>query len=326
MTVARRARWDSELVSLFSVTYEPSPPRSARRFVIHEVLGSVPFVVMHFLPLLAFWTGARWQDWAVCVALYWLRMFGVTCAYHRYFAHRTYKTSRVFQFLLALLAQTSAQKGALWWAAHHRTHHKLSDQDGDPHDSRKGFWFSHVGWLFAGTEETDYSRVKDLARYPELVLLNKLSLLPAIVLGFGVWWFMGWSGLLIGFILSTVLLWHGTFTINSLSHMLGSQRYDAGDASRNNWLLAIITMGEGWHNNHHHFMNSTRQGFYWWELDMTYYVLRALQAVGLVWDIKEPPARVYDPATHLAAKQKVAALPLPPVEEPAPPLSASAAE
>jgi len=276
---------------------------------------------MHFIPLLAFWTGARWQDWAVCVALYWARMFGVTGAYHRYFSHRTYKTSRWFQFVLAFLAQSSAQKGALWWAAHHRTHHKLSDQDGDPHDSRKGLWFSHVGWLFSGTEDTDYSKVKDLARYPELVVLNKLSLLPAIVLGFGVWWFMGWSGLLIGFILSTVLLWHGTFTINSLSHMLGSQRYASGDDSKNNWLLAFITMGEGWHNNHHHFMNSTRQGFYWWEFDMTYYVLRAFQAVGLVWDIKEPPARVYDPSTHLKAQLAAAA--------PAPkdvPLSASAAE
>jgi stearoyl-CoA desaturase (Delta-9 desaturase) len=312
-------------VKLLSVSYEPVQRPATRQFLVHGLLGSVPFVLMHFLPLLAFFTGARWQDWAVCVALYWVRMFGVTGAYHRYFAHRTYKTSRVFQFLLAFLAQSSAQKGALWWAAHHRTHHKLSDQDGDPHDSRRGFWFSHVGWLFAGTEETDYSRVKDLARFPELVLLNKLSLLPAIVLAVTVWWFMGWSGLLIGFFLSTVLLWHGTFTINSLSHMLGSQRYDANDTSKNNWVLAIITMGEGWHNNHHHFMNSTRQGFYWWEIDATYYVLRAFQAVGLVWDIKEPPARVYDSATHISAQPK-SEPELLPVTKDAPPLSASAAE
>jgi len=322
MTEVRRARWDSEPVNLLSVSSEPIRNNPSRHLVVHGLFGSVPFVLMHFLPLLAFWTGARWQDWAVCVALYWVRMFGVTGCYHRYFSHRTYKTSRWFQFVLAFLAQSSAQKGALWWAAHHRTHHKLSDQDGDPHDSRKGFWFSHVGWLFSGTEDTDYSKVKDLARFPELVVLNKLSLLPAIVLGFGVWWFMGWSGLLIGFFLSTVLLWHGTFTINSLSHMLGSQRYDAGDDSKNNWVLAIITMGEGWHNNHHHFMNSTRQGFYWWEFDMTYYVLRLFQAVGLVWDIKEPPARVYDPSTHLAA-QRAAAQVAP--KEPSP-LSASAAE
>jgi stearoyl-CoA desaturase (delta-9 desaturase) len=296
---------------------QAAPKSAVERFVVSQLFGSIPFVLMHFVPLLAFFTGTRWQDWAVCVALYWVRMFGVTGAYHRYFAHRTYKTSRVFQFLLAFLAQTSAQKGALWWAAHHRDHHKLSDKDGDPHDSRRGFWYSHVGWLFAGTEETDYSRVKDLARYPELVWLNKLSLLPAVLLGFVVWLALGWSGLLIGFVLSTVLLWHGTFTINSLSHMIGTQRYAAGDSSRNNWFLAIITMGEGWHNNHHYFMNSTRQGFYWWEYDVTYYILRVLQAVGLVWDIKEPPARVFDPAVQLPRKGKAPAPAVEPAQAPA---------
>jgi stearoyl-CoA desaturase (delta-9 desaturase) len=296
-----------------------APKSALQKFFFSQLFGSVSFFAMHLVPLLAFFTGTRWQDWAVCVALYWVRMFGVTGAYHRYFAHRTYKTSRVFQFLLAFLAQSSAQKGALWWAAHHRNHHKLSDQDGDPHDSRRGFWYSHVGWLFAGTEETDYSRVKDLARYPELVWLNKLSLLPAVVLGVVVWLALGWSGLLIGFVLSTVLLWHGTFTINSLSHMLGNQRYLAGDDSKNNWFLAIITMGEGWHNNHHYYMNSTRQGFYWWEYDVTYYILRAFQAVGLVWDIKEPPARVFDPAVQLPRAGTPA-----PVVEPAPASAAAA--
>lgn len=283
-----------------------APKSQFKKFLHSQLLGSIPFVAMHFVPLLAFFTGTRWQDWVVCIVLYWVRMFGVTGGYHRYFAHRTYKTSRVFQFLLAFLAQSSAQKGALWWAAHHRVHHKRSDQDGDPHDSRRGFWYSHVGWLFDDTEETDYARVKDLARYPELVWLNKFSLLPAVILGFLVWLALGWSGLLIGFVLSTVLLWHGTFTINSLSHMLGKQRYPSGDNSKNNWFLAIITMGEGWHNNHHYFMNSTRQGFYWWEYDFTYYILRALQAVGIVWDIKEPPARVFDPAVQLPRAQSPA--------------------
>jgi stearoyl-CoA desaturase (delta-9 desaturase) len=141
--------------------------------------------------------------------------------------------------------------------------------------------------------------VKDLARYPELVFLNEYWAIPPLALGLGVWLALGWSGLLIGFFLSTAILWHGTFTINSLSHMLGSRRYETGEDSKNNWVLAIITMGEGWHNNHHHFMGSTRQGFYWWEFDMSYYIVRGLQALGLVWDIKEPPARVYDPAQQL---------------------------
>ncbi|HTQ05752.1 MAG TPA: acyl-CoA desaturase [Polyangiaceae bacterium] len=287
-------------MSFLNISFEPPVRRRvATKLSEYQWLGATPFIAVHLLPLLAFWTGTKWQDWACCVALYWARMFGVTGVYHRYFSHRTYKTSRVFQFLLALLAMSSSQKGVLWWASNHRTHHKLSDKDGDPHDSRRGFWYSHVGWLYDYREATDYSKVRDLARYPELVFLNEYWVIPPVVLGVVVWLALGWSGLLIGFFLSTAILWHGTFTINSLSHMLGTKRYDAGDDSTNNWVLAIVTMGEGWHNNHHHFMGSTRQGFYWWEFDVTYYILRALQAVGLVWDIKEPPARVFDPARQL---------------------------
>jgi stearoyl-CoA desaturase (delta-9 desaturase) len=303
-------------VSVFSVSFEP-PVRHphATKLSEYQWVGAIPFMAVHLLPLLAFYTGTRWQDWAMCVFLYWARMFGVTGVYHRYFSHRTYKTSRFFQFLLALLAMSSSQKGVLWWAANHRVHHKLSDQDGDPHDSRRGFWYSHFGWLYDHNEATDYGKVKDLARYPELVFLNKFWALPPLALGLAVFLLLGWSGLLIGFFLSTALLWHGTFTINSLSHMFGTKRYASGDDSTNNWLLAIITMGEGWHNNHHHFMGSTRQGFYWWEYDFTYYILRGFQAIGLVWDIKEPPARVFDVKHQLAhrargSQEAVEAVPL----------------
>jgi stearoyl-CoA desaturase (delta-9 desaturase) len=289
-------------VSFLDVSFEtPAHAPFAKRLRDYQWVGAIPLILVHLLPLLAFYTGTKWQDWVVCVALYWIRMFGVTGVYHRYFSHRTYKTSRVFQFVLAFLAMSSSQKGVLWWAARHRTHHKLSDQDGDPHDSRRGFWYSHIGWLYDRNEATDFGKVRDLARYPELLFLNKFWLIPPVTLGFAVWLLFGWSGLLIGFFLSTAVLWHGTFTINSLSHMLGSQRYDAKDDSTNNWVLAVITMGEGWHNNHHHFMGSTRQGFFWWEIDATYYVLRSFALFGLVWDIKEPPQRVYDPSTWLAA-------------------------
>jgi stearoyl-CoA desaturase (Delta-9 desaturase) len=289
-------------VSFLDVSYEtPVRTHAAKRLRDYQWVGAIPFILVHLLPLLAFFTGTKWQDWVVCVALYWIRMFGTTGVYHRYFSHRTYKTSRWFQFVLALIAMSSSQKGVLWWAAAHRTHHKLSDQDGDPHDSRRGFWYSHVGWLYDHNEATDYGKVKDLARYPELVFLNKLWFLPPLALALAVWAIWGWSGLLIGFFLSTAVLWHGTFTINSLSHIFGTQRYEAGDTSKNNWFLAIITMGEGWHNNHHHFMGSTRQGFFWWEYDFTYYILRVLSAVGLVWDLKEPPQRVYDRSTWKSA-------------------------
>jgi len=305
VTLAREARCHVASVSLLSVSYEtPAPTYRAQKLSEYQWVGAIPFILVHLLPLGAFFTGARWQDWACCVALYFIRMFGVTGAYHRYFSHRTYKTSRAFQFVLAVLAMSSSQKGVLWWAARHRTHHKLSDLDGDPHDSRRGFWYSHMGWLYDRTESTDYGKVRDLARYPELVVLNKLWYVPPVLLGVGVWLALGWSGLLIGFFLSTAVLWHGTFTINSLSHMLGTQRYDAGDASTNNWYLALITLGEGWHNNHHFFMGSTRQGFYWWEIDITYYVIRALQAVGLVWNVKEPPARVFDRSVQLPNRSR----------------------
>jgi stearoyl-CoA desaturase (delta-9 desaturase) len=289
---------------LQSILARPVPTRRpARSLREYQWVGALPFIGLHFVPLLAFWTGTRWQDWAVCAGLYFVRMFGVTGGYHRYFSHRTYKTSRLFQFLLAFLAQSSAQKGALWWSANHRTHHKLSDKDGDPHDSRRGFWYSHCGWIFDYTEATDYSKVKDLAKYPELVLLNHFHHIPTVVLGVAVYASMGWSGLFIGFALSTVLLWHGTFTINSLAHMIGRQRYAAGDDSKNHFGLALLTLGEGWHNNHHYFMGSTRQGFYWWELDITYAIIKTLSFFRIVWDIKEPPARVYDPRVMLPAQR-----------------------
>ena len=277
--------------SLFRVTTEKPPPKSPARLW----LEGTPFILLHFVPLLALLPSVtvRPIDWAVCAALYVVRMFGVTGVYHRYFSHRTYKTSRVFQFLLALLAMSSSQKGVLWWAAHHRHHHKYSDQPQDIHSPlQKGFWYAHVGWIFDNTEATDYAKIKDFARYPELVFLNKLWWLPPTLLGFAVFLTLGWSGLLIGFALSTVLLWHGTYTINSLTHLVGKRVYETTDDSRNSFILALITLGEGWHNNHHYYQASTRQGFHWWQIDITYYVLRALALVGLVWDIREPPANV----------------------------------
>lgn len=283
-----------------AVQTPPRPPRLAATFWDYQWKQAIPFFALHLLPLGALYTGARPIDFAVCAGLYLVRMFGVTGGYHRYFSHRTFKTGRAFQFLLALLAQSSVQKGALWWAAHHRTHHKHSDQDGDPHDSRRGFWYSHLGWILDDTGRTDYRKVRDLAKYPELVFLNEYPHVASVVLPVLVWAWLGWSGLFIGWGLSTVLLWHGTFTINSLAHMVGKPRYPSGDQSKNSLLLALITLGEGWHNNHHYYMGSTRQGFFWWEIDLTYGFLRLLSVFRLVWDIKEPPPRVYDPKHWLA--------------------------
>jgi stearoyl-CoA desaturase (delta-9 desaturase) len=271
----------------------------------YNVSGAVPFVVIHLLTLGAFWSGVTTSAVICCIALYFLRMFAVTGGYHRYFSHRTYKTSRVFQFILAFLAQSTAQKGALWWAAHHRQHHRFSDKEGDLHSPVvDGFWYSHVGWLFNGTSKTDYEKIPDFAAYPELRFLNRYHLLPPILMGFVVWLTLGWSGLFVGFFLSTVLLWHGTFTINSLSHVFGKRRFQTTDDSRNNWFLAIVTMGEGWHNNHHRFPASTRQGFYWYEYDITYYILKVLSWLGIVWDLRPVPAKILEEGRTLDRQRK----------------------
>src|SRR5215813_10602336 len=254
--------------------------------------SAIPFVLVHLTCFAAIWTGITWQALVVCVALYWARIFAIGAGYHRYFSHRSYSTSRAFQFVLAVLSQSTLQKSVLWWAAKHRHHHLHSDTEHDVHSPRhKGFWYSHVGWIFSRQHDaTDLVKVDDFARYPELMWLHRLELVPGIALGVICFLIGGWSGLVVGFFWSTCLVYHATFCINSLAHVRGNKRYVTGDDSRNNWLLAIFTMGEGWHNNHHAYQSSVRQGFRRWEIDPTFYILHALSWLRLVWDLKTPPA------------------------------------
>jgi stearoyl-CoA desaturase (delta-9 desaturase) len=255
-------------------------------------LVSVPFFVMHTLPFAAYWTGTRPIDWIAGIALFWVRMFFITAGYHRYFAHRTFKMGRLTQFVFAFMAQSSAQKGVLWWSGHHRHHHVYSDEPQDLHSPGAGFWWSHCTWFLSyAHEETPEHLIKDFRRFPELRWMNNWHYGPPVILGVAVFLTLGWSGLWIAFFLSTVLLFHATFTINSLAHVFGSQRYDTGDDSRNNLWLALLTLGEGWHNNHHQTPNSCRQGHRWWEIDVCYYILRGLQVLGIVWGIKEASPR-----------------------------------
>lgn len=257
---------------------------------------TVPFILVHLAVFGVFWTGISWTSFGVAVALYVIRMWAITAGFHRYFSHRTYKTSRVMQFLMAFLAQSSAQRGAIWWAAVHRHHHLHSDTEEDVHSPvHDGFWMSHVGWIFRPrSSNADYSSVKDLTRYPELVFLDRFHLIPAILLAVSLFLWGGWEMLVVGFFWSTVATYHGTFFINSLAHVVGSQRYVTGDRSRNNWWLAIITLGEGWHNNHHHYQSATAQGWRWYEIDISYYIVKAMSWTGLVWDLRDPPAEVVD--------------------------------
>jgi stearoyl-CoA desaturase (Delta-9 desaturase) len=280
---------------------QPSPSSAAtggswRDYVRATTIG---FWGIHVAALVgAIWCGIGWPGIALAVGAYFVRMFVVTAAYHRYFAHRSFKTSRWFQFVLALAAQSAGQRGVVWWASHHRWHHKHSDSELDVHSAaRRGFWYSHVGWIMRPDwNETDESGVADLARFPELRFLNHwlVAMVPTFMLAGAFLLAGGVHGLVWGYFVSTVLLWHGSFSINSLSHVFGHQRYETGDESRNNWLLAILTTGEGWHNNHHHYQSSVRQGFQWWEIDVTYYLLRLLSFTGLIWDLRQPPRHVVE--------------------------------
>ncbi len=265
------------------------------------------FYILHLTPLAIFFTGITWFDFILCIGLYFGRMFFVAAGYHRYFSHKTYKTSRWFQFVLAFLAQTSLQKGALWWASIHRMHHKHSDKPEDPHSAKLyGFWYSHMGWILGPDfKNTRYDLINEWTRFKELVILNRLHYIPGLLLALVVWGIgnayhgtgifdlgAGLSTLVVGFFLSTIILYHGTFTINSLMHKIGKRRFPTDDNSKNSFWLALLTLGEGWHNNHHYFQSSVRQGFVWWEVDITYYILKVFSWFGLVWDMRKVPDRV----------------------------------
>jgi stearoyl-CoA desaturase (delta-9 desaturase) len=267
-------------------------------------LRVLPFVFMHVACLAAFWVGVSTTAVIATLALYVVRMFAVTGFYHRYFSHRSFKTSRIGQFVFAVLGASCVQRGPIWWAAHHRHHHAHSDQVLDVHSPRQsGFLWSHVGWFLSRRHFTpDPSRVRDLLRYPELKLLDRYDILVPFALAIALWLTgttlehrapqlgtNGWQLVVWGFFISTVICYHATYTINSLCHRFGRRRFATSDDSRNNLWLALLTFGEGWHNNHHHYPASARQGFYWWEIDLTFYGLKLLQALGIIWDLKAVP-------------------------------------
>lgn len=282
----------------------------------------MPFVVLHLGCLGIIWVGASAFAVWTAVALYFLRMFAVTGIYHRYFSHKTYSTSRFGQFLLAIWGGTTVQRGGLWWAYHHRHHHQHSDEEEDAHSPHvHGFWWSHIGWITSRRNfPTDYSKVKDLAKYPELVFLNRFDLIVPIlfalsIFGLGSWLEYaapqlgtnGWQLLVWGFFVSTTALFHGTACINSMAHLMGKRRYDTGDDSRNSFILAIICLGEGWHNNHHRYQSATRNGFYWWEIDPTYYGLKLLSWTGFIWGLKSVPQSILDEGIRAEHLKSVAA-------------------
>ncbi|MBL8788225.1 MAG: acyl-CoA desaturase [Deltaproteobacteria bacterium] len=267
------------------------------------LIGGWPMWAVHLAALGVVFTGASTGVVVLMLVLWYTRMIAITMGFHRYFSHRSFKTGRVFQFILAVLSQSAGQRGVLWWASHHRRHHKYSDEPEDVHSPRqRGFMFAHVGWFYApGAMDTDLERVKDLARFPELRFIDKYWYLPVVALGAIVTAIWGLEGFIVGFCGSTVLLWHTTFFVNSLAHVWGTRPYETTDDSRNNFAIALITAGEGWHNNHHHYQSSARQGFRWWQVDVTWYCLKALEAMRIVHDVRAPPEHVVQAAGKRAA-------------------------
>ncbi len=271
-----------------------------------NVVSSLTFFLLHLLPFLAIFTGVTRPALILLFVTFTTRMFFVTAGYHRYFSHKSYRLNRFWQFVLAFGGTMASQKGPLWWAAHHRNHHRFSDTERDVHSPKRGFWWSHVGWILCDKyNQADLTQIRDFSKYPELRFINKHDWIGPWTLALICFAIGGWSGLLIGFFLSTVLLWHVTFTVNSVAHVMGRRAYETTDTSRNTLLVALATGGEGWHNNHHRYPWSARQGFRWWQIDATYYVLRGLSWVGIVHDLRPVPASVIEEARSAKARRRV---------------------
>lgn len=275
----------------------------------------IPYAIIHLMCLGVIWVGWSWPAVGVAVFLYALRVFTLTGFYHRYFSHRAFKTGRITQFIFGWIGCTSVQRGPLWWAAHHRHHHVHSDDPEDLHSPRqKGALWAHMGWfLTPRAEATNIKLIPDFAKYPELRWLDRYDLIPPLLLGFGLYGLgallaycgvatTGMQMLIWGMFISTVAVYHVTYLVNSATHIFGRRRYETKDDSKNSMIVALLTFGEGWHNNHHYYPNSVRQGFFWWEIDITWYILKMTAGLGLVWELKPVPKRIlYGPPRKVPA-------------------------
>ena len=255
-----------------------------------QVSALLVFVVPFSWPLVALWA-----------ASHFLRAIGLTLAFHRYFAHRAFQMNRVVRFVWTLVGTAAMQKGPLWWAGHHVNHHRFADRDGDPHSPAvSGFYYAHIGWFLNDARHDRLAPsnpvVRDFSSVPEIAWLERYHVVPPLALAVAMYLAGGWPWLVWGFCLPTMTLAHATFAINTINHMFGSRRFETRDASRNNVFTAVFAAGEGWHNNHHRYQRAARNGFYWWEFDLTWYVMRTMAAVGLVWDMQAVPARIYEEA------------------------------
>jgi len=275
------------------------------------------FWLVQVSALLAFAVSFEWWYLAVWGVSHFLRAIGLTLAFHRYYAHRSFQMNRVARFVWTLIGTAAMQKGPLWWAGHHVNHHRFADREGDPHSPAvSGFYYAHIGWFLNDARhdrlEPNNPVVRDFSKAPEIAFLDRYFFVPPLLLAVALFAGGGLPLLIWGFCLPTTTLAHATFAINTVNHLFGSRRFDTRDESRNNVFTALFAAGEGWHNNHHRYQRAARNGFYWWELDPTWYVIRAMAAVGLAWNVQGVPDRIY--AEAVARKASLAgdraALPL----------------
>jgi len=308
--LTRSPHWRSILQWFDSYADDTRATPPSKRNV--DWVRAIPFILIHFSPLMVLFVG--WSNVAIVTALFLfaIRMFAITAFYHRYFSHKAFQTSRFMQFIFAAIGSSAIQRGPLWWASHHRQHHARSDKKQDEHSPQQhGFLWSHMGWFLAPHNfRTNLNHVKDFAKYPELRFVDRFDILIPLLVAMMIYFIGNWlnvhhpefntNGLqmLIWYAISTLVLYHVTFTINSLAHRYGTRRYNTADDSRNNFALAVLTFGEGWHNNHHHYPGSAKQGFYWWEIDITYYGLKIMQSLGLIWSLRPVPQRVLNQAVE----------------------------
>ncbi len=290
-----------------------------------DYFSIVQFAFLHLGCLFVFWVGMSWVAIGSCAVFYCLRIFAISAGYHRYFAHRSYKTSRGFQFVLAFLGSLAYQKGPLWWAAHHRHHHLHADREQDIHSpGQHGFWWAHCGWIFClAYRKANEKLVSNLMQYGELRILDNYYQVPPLVVAALIFLLgvvlerlapsLHTSGLQMltwGFFISTVLVHHAIYSVNSIGHSIGSRSFDTPDNTRNNLIIALLTFGDGWHNNHHYYQRSARHGFYRWEIDFTHFILTGLYRLGIVWDLQAPPRRVYAATYHEVRVDKGVSVPV----------------
>jgi len=265
------------------------PPRaiSRSRTVAEILVALIPNLGLIAIPFVS----PTAVSFALCAAVMLMCGFGVTVCHHRYFAHRSFKTSRWFQFVLGWWASATGQRGPLWWSAHHRRHHSHSDTEGDVHSpTAGGFLHAHLGWLFGKPAAApDFRVMRDFAKFPELVWLDRLWAVPFLLVGFACYLIGGWAGVVYGFCLGCAIVLQITFSINSFAHLFGKQPHPTGDSSRNNWLLGVIGFGEGWHNNHHHSPRTARLGVKWNQIDFGYWMILVLEKLGLIWCVRKTP-------------------------------------